>query len=289
VFGNAFWSGNAVITANSDMNAVRIVSAGVFAEPVTISVSPDGVQWYTYASPIADGYFPTQAFAWNTGQRTWTQEQDWTKPVNPSVLPAQFAGKTVADAIALYDGSAGGTAFDLSQSGFASVRYVRAQGRGGEVDAFARVGYSTTTLTGTIALQGLSLSAAPQPITLTLTPAFGTPLTRTVDVAADGAFTLPDVPRRAFTVRAKGEKWLAAQASIAPNGTEFAPLYFSLLAGDANGDNFVDITDLLLLIGAYNQVNPASGYLEAADFNGDGINDIADLLLLIGNYNREGA
>jgi hypothetical protein len=65
-------------------------------------------------------------------------------------------------------------------------------------------------------------------------------------------------------------------------------LQATLRAGDTNEDNAVDITDLLTLIGAYNQVAPATSYLEAADFNGDGINDIADLLLLIANYNREG-
>lgn len=288
VFGNAFWSANALVNGASDMNAVRIVGASVFAEPVTVSVSPDGVQWFTYSTPTADGYFPTQAFVWNAAQHTWGQEQDWTKPVNPAVTPSQFAGKTAADAIALYDGSAGGTAFDLSLSGFATVRYVRMEGRGGEVDALSRVGYSTTTLTGTLTLQGLAASALPQTVTLTLTPAFGEPLTRTVTVDSSGTFTLPNIPRRALTVRAKGDKWLAAQTVIAPINQEFAPMALSLPVGDANNDNMVDIADLLLLIAHYNQAAPSADYLEAADFSADGITDITDLLLLIGNYNQTG-
>lgn len=62
----------------------------------------------------------------------------------------------------------------------------------------------------------------------------------------------------------------------------------NLLGADANDDNFTDITDLLALIGAYNQVTPAAGYLPAADFNFDGTNDIADLLILVGAYNTQG-
>jgi hypothetical protein len=63
---------------------------------------------------------------------------------------------------------------------------------------------------------------------------------------------------------------------------------FSLINGDANEDNAVDIADLLALIGAYNQAAPAAGYLEAADFNRDDVNDIDDLLILIANFNALG-
>ena len=66
----------------------------------------------------------------------------------------------------------------------------------------------------------------------------------------------------------------------------------TLRAGDANNDNVVDVTDLLLIINHYNQQKniPAnnSNYLEAADFNCDDVNDVADLLLVISNYNKQG-
>ncbi len=72
--------------------------------------------------------------------------QDFTKPVDPSLTYHDFAGKTVAQAIGLYNGSAGGTAFSLAGTGFTSIQYVRFTGTG-NIDGVSRV----------------SLAAAPEP------------------------------------------------------------------------------------------------------------------------------
>jgi len=71
---------------------------------------------------------------------------DFTKPVNPSldnVLGASGITLAAADAIKLYNGSGGGTGFDLAQTGFPSIQYIRVQGAAGyyagEVDAFSDV------------------------------------------------------------------------------------------------------------------------------------------------------
>lgn len=71
---------------------------------------------------------------------------DFTKPVNPALaswFQPGVTSLTVADAIDLYDGSGGGTGFDLAESGFPEVRYVRIEGLpgfdAGEVDALAAV------------------------------------------------------------------------------------------------------------------------------------------------------
>lgn len=140
VFGNAFLVGT-VAAWNTNMNALRINGTGaVFSEPVTVAVSPDGVQWHTYASPLADGHWPTQAFAWTDG--AWGEPQDPCRPVPADLAPSSVGGRTVAEAIHLYHGSAGGTAYDLAPSGFATVRYVRFTSNGGEVDAVSRVGHA---------------------------------------------------------------------------------------------------------------------------------------------------
>lgn len=124
---------------NSNMEQFHIAGGGgVFAEPVTVSVaqSLDG-PWYAFASPTADNYFPTQAYAWDWDSDDWsTQEMDWTKPVNPNLTGADFGGLSVAEAIDLYDGSAGGTGFDLDAVGLDWIKYVMISdpsGNGGEV------------------------------------------------------------------------------------------------------------------------------------------------------------
>lgn len=86
----------------------------------------------------------------------------------------------------------------------------------------------------------------------------------------------------------KGAKWLRRQTVLDATSGDPSGILLSLRAGDANDDNAVDIADLLLLVGAYNQVAPSANYLEAADFNCDNANDIADLTLLISNYNQFG-
>ncbi len=103
-----------------------------------------------------------------------------------------------------------------------------------------------------------------------------------------GAYEV-QVPPGNYTVSVKGDKWLKSQPQAANlSGSDVLGVNYTLKAGDVNNDNVVDISDLLLLIGAYNQVSPATGYMAAADFNEDGTNDITDLLLLIGNYNQLG-
>ena len=96
------------------------------------------------AGPFADGLFPTNAYRWDRAAARWTDEEaDFTKPVNPALTPADFAGKTAADALDLYDGSGGGTGFDLAAVGLPWIEYVRVEGvtgfAGGEIDAVADV------------------------------------------------------------------------------------------------------------------------------------------------------
>lgn len=157
VFGNTFYSASAFGDA-ANLNTVTL-STGAFAEPTKVSVSPGYTgqpgedpndpttwPWYRYDNgPYADSVFPTQAYLWDRTNAIWTDQlMDFTKPVNP-VLTNRFSagGLTAADGIDLYNGSGGGTGFDLKQSGFASVQYVKVEGlsgfTGGEVDAVSIV------------------------------------------------------------------------------------------------------------------------------------------------------
>lgn len=70
-----------------------------------VSVSADNVTYYELTpslTPILDNYFPTDASG------------DFRLAVNPALTGADFEGKDLAGIRALYNGSAGGTGFDLS-------------------------------------------------------------------------------------------------------------------------------------------------------------------------------
>ncbi len=157
VFGNAFFKGYGQVTAITDMATYPIVGTSpLSAEAITVAVSPDGIHWHTYVDgPFADALFPTQAFEWDRAAGDWGKELSFTTPVDPQIELEDFVGLSMADAIDLYDGSAGGTGFDLADSGFDSIRYVRVTGFGGEVDAFADV-------------DPLQLTTIPQPRSLVL-------------------------------------------------------------------------------------------------------------------------
>ncbi len=140
VFGNAFFTGGGV-SDNSNMDEYTL-KGGIFEEPVTVAVSQDNVTWYTYAGgPYADSMFPTHAYRWDSATHSWTDtEMDFTRPVDPSLTVDDFTGLTGAQAIALYDGSGGGTGYDLDVFGLDWIQYVKVQSdHYGEIDAFADV------------------------------------------------------------------------------------------------------------------------------------------------------
>lgn len=169
VFGNSMfeYEGN-FVDDSTNMNTLKLsdLDYGSFFEQVRISVSQDGQTWYSFdpermdpsSFRFADALFPTQSWLWDRDGACWTdQESDFTLPVDPSLTLADFSGLTAADAIELYQGSGGGTSFDLSdlpdfefleidpETGCRWIQYVRLEGgvgpdaAGGEVDAVSDV------------------------------------------------------------------------------------------------------------------------------------------------------
>ncbi|MHC4364709.1 MAG: hypothetical protein ACYSTJ_04490 [Planctomycetota bacterium] len=115
VFGNARWrmAGGASWTAESDPEAVTVDST-LYKEPGMVSVSQDGLSWYSFAYGLyADDFAPTAAYRWEDANDVWTEELDPTLPLDPNLGAADFDGNSVAEIIAGYNGSAGGTGFDI--------------------------------------------------------------------------------------------------------------------------------------------------------------------------------
>jgi hypothetical protein len=138
--------------ANQAINDPIVTFGGALG---VISVSQDGATWYqvTTTGPIfpMHGYLSSEADAYATG----TTPTDYTRPVDPSLSLDDFAGLSLADALALYDGSGGGLGIDLSnlEGGAVSldfILYVRIEGATNSLAGFADV------------------AAVPEPATLTL-------------------------------------------------------------------------------------------------------------------------
>ena len=142
---------------------------------------------------------------------------------------------------------------------------------------------------GTLTLQGVSPLAGSQVVTFDFRAASGSVQTRQALVAPDGHFRV-SVPAGSYTLHISAPKYLAKNVAINALTGNVSGITATLRAGDGNGDNVVDVSDLLLIINHYNQrqANNPNNYLEACDFNSDGANDVTDLLLVIGNYNAQG-
>ena len=124
VFGNAFAVGNSseYYTQTTDPNKVSFAGTGA-AEEALVEVSQDGRTWYAFAKgPFADGALPTLGYLYEpdradfnlfAGNLYWGRAAQATRPVDPSVGFAQFKGLTLAQVCQAYNGSAGGTGYDL--------------------------------------------------------------------------------------------------------------------------------------------------------------------------------
>ena len=144
---------------------------------------------------------------------------------------------------------------------------------------------NTVSVSGTIALQSCSTNGVT--VSLEFRLASGS-FTRTVVLNAAGTFTLTGIPKANYSVAIKGAKWLRKVVPANTLGGNVSGVNATLKGGDSNGDNVVDVSDLLLIIGCYNQVRGSANYNPSADFNNDGADDVADLLIVIGSYNSRG-
>lgn len=159
VFGNTAFkvASSEFIQPDTDMDQRLLDNpTSVLDEWVTVSVAQDpNGPWYTFTDgPFADNLFPTNAFAWDSTIDDWGAELNWLKPVDPNLGLSDFSGLSAADAIDLYNGSAGGTGFDLRwlapaefqalevdpASGQRWIKYIKVTSdEFGEVDGFSDV------------------------------------------------------------------------------------------------------------------------------------------------------
>ena len=127
IFGNARWQIEDGGSWGAESNPETVtVGGGFYAELGIVSVSQDGSDWYEFfAGPYADDFAPTAGYKWDDVNDVWAEELDPTRPVDPKLSITGFYGNSVAGIIDAYDGSAGGTGFDIGTLGLEWIRFVR--------------------------------------------------------------------------------------------------------------------------------------------------------------------
>ena len=145
IYGNAFLtiSGGQNWT-NGNPEATTVIGS-VHTKPGRVAVSQDGNNWYYFSNgPYADSFAPTASYEWDDVNNVWGDELDPTRPIDPNLTAASLNGLTVAEVIEAYNGSAGGTGFDIGTLGLDWIQYVRIEndptsGVIPEIDAIAGV------------------------------------------------------------------------------------------------------------------------------------------------------
>ncbi|HEY3854980.1 MAG TPA: hypothetical protein VGO67_11345 [Verrucomicrobiae bacterium] len=143
VYGNSFFSpfgSTGTVSDSTDLDDITLGS-GTNGHSATVSVSPDGTNWYSFDNTAK--LYPQNAYRWDSPNHSWKLEQsNPTKPLDPAIYSTDFEGQTAFSALDHYDGSAGGTGYNLQASGFPWIQYVRiepAPGSSTVIDSIAAV------------------------------------------------------------------------------------------------------------------------------------------------------
>lgn len=148
------------------------------------------------------------------------------------------------------------------------------------------------SVTGTILLQGRSNhSGATAEIDPPAFPGSGSP---TATTSSSGAFTLTGVATGSRTIQGRMIGYLLASKSLTVNaGANSAGATVTLLGGDANMDQVINILDLSFIAARYLQSGPVYSPVAppntTPDINGDNVVNILDLSLTASNYLKTSA
>lgn len=149
-----------------------------------------------------------------------------------------------------------------------------------------------TIVSGTIELLDYEAPLSGQTVTLYLRPAAGGSLTTIPNVALgnDGSYQISTALCGRYNVLAKGSHWLRKQrvGSVDLLGSPISGVSFTLVNGDVNNDNEVNIGDYSLLSLAFGSSPGDGNWNPMADLNGDDTVDIGDFAILSYNFGAIG-
>jgi photosystem II stability/assembly factor-like uncharacterized protein len=158
---------------------------------------------------------------------------------------------------------------------------------------------TTNTVTGTLVVTTPKLSGTvPLPgyvgADRTVTFEFRNPgsttafATRTVTLGANGEFSIADLPAQAMDVSIKPLRYLRRTVRFDLTNDDVTTATFSLINGDADGDNRITTTDFTIVNRAFGKSVGQTGYEVRADLNGDGVVNAADIAIVQANQRQRG-
>lgn len=145
------------------------------------------------------------------------------------------------------------------------------------------------TVAGAVYLEGISFPANPGNITVELYNRQGKMIGSPVLADAYGFYQFTGLSAGNYILFFSAPRYLKKEIdfAVADNDTIILEAV-TLKAGDANGDNSIDLDDLLMLAKAYGARTGERNYDLNSDFDMDGRNGLSDLIRLSINYKLRG-
>jgi hypothetical protein len=146
-------------------------------------------------------------------------------------------------------------------------------------------GYS---ISGKITLQNYVASVTQVPVTVQMQMSGGGYTSQSINLAADGSYTISGLAPGTYDIGIKASHWLQKVVrGVVVNGN-VSGVNVSLINGDCNGDNFVEDQDYSLLGAAWYSSVGDSNYNINADLNGDGYVEDQDYSIMGISWYQQG-
>jgi probable HAF family extracellular repeat protein len=115
--------------------------------------------------------------------------------------------------------------------------------------------------------------------------------TQTTNLNPDGTFMFASSLKGKYDVAVKASHWLRQvlpSVTLAGKGIS-GGLSFSLINGDVNGDNSINLADLVAVSAAWRSRPGSPNWNPNADLNGDGTVNLQDWMIVANNWRKTGA
>ena len=134
------------------------------------------------------------------------------------------------------------------------------------------------TVSGTVTSYG----DASEAVTVTLTPASGTPLSTTI---SNGAYTFTEVPAGEYTLKVEKKGHVTREYAVTVVSAPVVQDIKIYMLGDINEDGSINIQDVIRLLNHVNNSNTISD-TKHCDINKDGAVNIQDVIRLLNHVNN---
>jgi hypothetical protein len=148
-------------------------------------------------------------------------------------------------------------------------------------------------LAGSVTLQNYVGDVTQVPVTILIRNPGTTTVVQqfTVNLSSTGTFQFSCALSGTYDVAVKASHWLrqVASSEVLTGSNYLTGLSFSLINGDVNGDNTINLADLVAVSAAWRSTPGSRTWNPNADLNGDGTVNLADWMIVANNWRKTGA